>query len=309
MGFCVSTRLSSLLLTFWSLAAWAASPESTFPPSRVRTRNVTLSMAAEPVHISTAIPTTLTFDTPVNGREAVLNDTTLVEILAVGERSLTLRALAELRKPVTLRVPLSGASSRVAPVFKLTTATDVVDAQVLVFRDASGPELLRARLAELEARCAACEAALAEQRERGASKGPADWVLSRQVDTRGVKVARLHAPRQDSAVSIAVYDAARFLAKTWVVFQAQVANDTSQPWRPGRAWLEDAVTGQRVAARAVRFAPAAPLHGDAGRVVVEFGWTAGNSSGTYRLVVEAASGGVPLVIPDMALQDGTPAGE
>jgi len=65
----------------------------------------------------------------------------LVEILAVGERSLTLLALEELREPVTLRVPLSDASSWAAPVFRLISMVDVVDAQVLVFQNISSPEL------------------------------------------------------------------------------------------------------------------------------------------------------------------------
>ncbi|WP_426755103.1 DUF2381 family protein [Myxococcus sp. Y35] len=152
MRFCASTRLSCLLLTLWSLGAWAAATESTSPPG-VRTRNVTLTTAAEAVHVSTAIPTTLTFDTPVNGRAAVLNDTTLVEILAVGERSLTLLALEELREPVTLRVPLSDASSWAAPVFRLISMVDVVDAQVLVFQNISSPELSFVRFRGSHALC------------------------------------------------------------------------------------------------------------------------------------------------------------
>ncbi|WIG93803.1 DUF2381 family protein [Myxococcus sp. SDU36] len=294
--------LALLVLPSVAAAEGALSP-------RLQMRNVALAAKAEAVRVSTTVPTTLTFDMPINAGAAVLSDGTRVEILDRGERSLTLRALEELREPVTLRVPLPDASAQAAPLFQLSTPGDVVDAQVRVFREASAPELLRVRLAELEARCAVCEAALAAQRERGATKGPADWVLSRQVEDGGVAVARLHSSRQDHAANVRVKFATRFLAAEWVVFQARVANATGKPWRPGRAWLEDAVTGQRVAARAVRFAPAAPLHGDAGRVVVEFGWTAGNSSGTYRLVVEAASGGASLVIPDVALQDGTPVGE
>lgn len=272
-------------------------------------RNVVLSAKAEAIRVSTSVPTTLTFDVAVNARAAVLSDTALVEVLAVGERSLTLRALEALHEPVTLRVPLSDASALMAPVFKLTTTADVVDAQVLVFRDDSSPELLRARLADLEARCAACEAALAEQRERGAAKRPADWVLSGQVKERGVKVARLFASRQASAMDARVGVAARFLADTWVAFKLQVENDFGQPWRPGRAWLEDAVTGQRVAARALLSSLEDIPLGGVGHVVVEFGWKNGDSTGEYRLVIEAAGGGAPLVIPGVVLQDGTPAGE
>ncbi|WIG94602.1 DUF2381 family protein [Myxococcus sp. SDU36] len=277
---------------------------------RLRMRNVVLTAKAEPVRISTAVPTTLTFDAPIDTQSVRLADSTAVELLAVGGRSITLRAVASVTEPVALRLRLQGPSTQAAPVFLLTSAEDVVDAQVMVFHEANALALLQARVEELEARCAACEAALAERREQGAMKGPADWVLSQQIEQRGVRVARFSVPPSSDRLDVVSEGGLRFLANTWLVFKAGVRSDIGLSWRPGRAWLENAVTGQRVAARAVRFALEAHPHGAAGRVVVEFGWVEKmGDSATYRLVIEAAGAGASLVIPGVTLQDGTPVGE
>ncbi|AEI64019.1 DUF2381 family protein [Corallococcus macrosporus] len=309
MGFRIQSRQLALLALL--VLPPVAAAEGALTPS-LQMRNVALAEQAEAVRLSTTVPTTLSFDMPIDARAAVLSDGTRVEILDRGERSLTLRALEPLREPVTLRVPLSAASAQAAPLFQLSTPGDVVDAQVRVFREASAPELLRARLAELEARCAAYETALADQRARCAARGPADWVLSGQVEEQGVMVVLLHEPLLGRAADaqVRVRAAAYFQARDWMVFKARVGNDTGKPWRPARAWLEDVATGKRVTARALRFAAEAPSKNGVGRVAVEFGWeeTFGNSA-EYRLVVEAASGGAPLVIPGVALQDGTPVGK
>ena len=90
-------------------------------------------------------------------------------------------AVGNLGEGVDLRVPFLNEPALAEPVFQLVTATDVADAQVMVYRSANAPELMQARLAELEARSAACEAELSTQRARDKAMGPAGWVLSGQV--------------------------------------------------------------------------------------------------------------------------------
>ncbi|NOK37941.1 DUF2381 family protein [Corallococcus exercitus] len=301
------------MLVFLSFVAWAAAEEDAVQP-RLRMRNVTLTAKAEEVRVSTRIPTTLTFDTPINAHALKLSEKAPVEILAVGERSLTLRALEELSEAVALRVPFLNESILTAPVFKLTTAADVVDAQVLVFRDASAPGLMQARLAALEARCSACEAALTAQRERGTATGPSGWIVSGQVkEGIGVQVRWLRAPLPSATPGLEVASVHRFKADAWVVLAVKVSNLSAPPWRPGKAWLENPSTGRRVEARTVAMAPEVLAPNGTGLVAAEFDWKRGVSGPDgedFRLVIqEAADGGRPLAIPGVVLEDGTPAQE
>ncbi|RKH06267.1 DUF2381 family protein [Corallococcus sp. CA053C] len=306
-------RLPGLLVVLLSFTAWAAAAEDSALP-RLRMRTVALTSKAEGVRVSTRIPTTLTFDTPINAQAVKLGDKAPVEILSVGDRSVTLRALEELSEAVPLRVPLLNEPILTAPVFKLTTAADVVDAQVLVFRDTSAPELMQARLAALEARCSACEAALTAQRERGTATGPSGWILSGQVEEgSGVQVKKLSKVPPSATTGLEVASVHRFKAKAWVVLFVEVSNNSGPPWRPGKAWLENPSTGRRVEARTVAMAPDALPPNGAGRVAVEFDWKqreSGPPGEDFRLVIqEAAEGSRPLSIAGVVLEDGTPAQE
>ncbi|MGE6763255.1 DUF2381 family protein [Corallococcus interemptor] len=300
------------MLALLSFAAWAAAAEDSAPP-KTQVRSVALTAKAEGVRVSTRIPTTLTFDTPINAQAVKLGDKAPVEILAVGERSLTLRALEELSEAVTLRVPFLNASPLMAPVFKLTTAADVMDTQVLVFRDASAPELMQARLAALEARCSACESALAAQRERGKAVGPSGWILSGQVSIYGLKVKELREPSRSATAGMEAGAVIRFQADTWVVLAVKVSNRTGQPWMPSKAWLEHSSTGRRVEARTVAMAPDVLPPNGVGNIAVEFAWMRGKSGPegeAFRLVIqEAADGARPLAIPGVVLDDVTSAQE
>ncbi|RKG71017.1 DUF2381 family protein [Corallococcus exercitus] len=305
-------QLPGLLVVLLSFVTWTAAAEESSSP-KARVRSVALTAKAEGVRVSTRIPTTLTFDTPINAQAVKLDDKAPVEILGVGERSVTLRALEELSEAVTLRVPFLNEPSLTAPVFKLTTAADVVDAQVMVFRDASAPELMQGRLAALEARCSACEAALTAQRERGNAMNPSGWILSGQVSESGLIVKQLRTPPGSAAAGMKVVSVYRFKADAWVVLAVDVSNRTGQPWRPGKSWLENPSTGRRVEARTVAMTPDVLPPTGTGRLAVEFAWKMGESGPdgeAFRLVIqEAADGARPLAIPGVVLEDGTPAQE
>lgn len=274
-------------------------------------RNVALTAKVEVVRVSTRIPTTLTFDARLNRAAVHLGDNAPVEILAEGERSLTLRALEELSEAVTLRVPFLEGPTPTVAVFKLITETDVVDAQVLVFSNANAPELVQARLAELEARATACEAALAEQRERGSTLSPAGWVLSGQADENGVIATRFYPPSRTGTEGLDAESIVRFKAGAWVVLTVEVTNVRGPPWRPGRAWLESPSTNRRVEARRVAMFPDVLPPGATGRVAVEVGWTreeSGPPGEGFRLRVQEAQDGTrALSIPGVVLEDGTAA--
>jgi uncharacterized protein (TIGR02268 family) len=290
------------LLVLLSMAAWAAEAQTAPGPS-LRFRRVPLTGKPEVVRLALGIPATLTFDAVINPQKVRLDAPARVTLLGISERSVTLLAEAELGEGVTLRVPFLMEPSLAEPAFQLVTASDVADAQVMVYRSATAPELMQARLTELEARSAACEAQLATECERSKAAGPAAWVLSRQVDDEGVRVAELKPLSNMSTAGIRAQRVRRFLAKAWAVLQVEVWNRSAQPWRPGRAWLESASTGSRVAARTVRMAPEVLAPEGNARVVVEFEGKPGSEGEVFRLVVEDADGARPLSVAGVVMKD------
>jgi len=174
---------------------------------------------------------------------------------------------------------------------------------VLVYRSANAPELMQARLTELEARSAACEAQLSTERERSKATGPAAWVLSRQVDEGSVHVVTLKRLSNVGTAGIEAKSVRRFLADGWAVLQVQVRNGSGQPWRPGRAWLESAATGRRTDARTVSMEPEVLAPKTSGRVAMDFAGPPGSVGEVLRLVVEDADGARRLSVAGVVVQD------
>lgn len=294
--------LPGLLLTLLSMAAWAAEAETSPGPS-LRFRSVLLTAKTEEVRVALRIPMTLTFDAEIDPEAVKRHAPARVRLLSISETSITLMAVGELGKGVELRVPFLNEPALAEPVFQLVTAADVVDAQVMVFRSTNAPELMQARLTELETRSAACEAELAAQRERGKATGPAGWVLSGQVEEGGVSVANLKRWSDSGTAGIRGVSVRRFRADGWVVLEVVVRNDSGQPWRPGRAWLESASTGSRVEARTVDMAAEVLPAGERGHVGVEFrGWPTREGE-VFGLVVQDADGARPLAGTGVVIKD------
>jgi len=155
-------HIPGLLLVLLSMAAWAAEAETAPGPS-LRFRRVLLRAKTEVVRLAPGIPTTLNFDADINPQKAALDAPARVRLLGIAERSVTLLAEGDLGEGVTLRVPFLNEPTRAEPVFQLVTDANVADTQVMVYRSANAPELMQARLTELEARSAACEAELSIQ--------------------------------------------------------------------------------------------------------------------------------------------------
>jgi len=297
-------HIPGLLLVLLSMAAWAAEAETAPGPS-LRFRRVPLTVKTEVVRLAPGIPTTLNFDADINPQKVALDAPARVRLLGIAERSVTLLAEGDLGEGVTLRVPFLNEPTRAEPVFQLVTDANVADTQVMVYRSANAPELMQARLTELEARSAACEAELSTQRERSKATGPAGWVLSGQVDKGGVEFAPLKRWSDTGTAGMRATEGRRFLADAWVVLEVEVENGSGQPWRPGRAWLESASTGSRVEARTVGMAPEVLAPGETGRVVVEFGGQPGREGEGFGLVVQGAEGGGALSGTGVAIQDKT----
>ena len=285
-------QLPGLLLALLSMAAGAA--ESATPPGpSLQFRRVPLTAKTEVVRVAPGIPTTLTFDAEINTQSVKDNAPGRVRLLGVSEHSITLMAEGELGEGVTLRVPFLNEPTLAEPVFHLVTDAAAADGQVMVYRSANAPELMRARLAELEARSAACEAELSNQRAHGKAMGPAGWVLSGQVGDKGVSVDELKRWSDSGTAGVQTLRVLRFQAAAWVVLAVDVQNDSGQPWRPGQAWLERA-TGSRVEARTVSMAPEVLAPGERARVVVEFGGKPQREGEVFGLVVQDADGARPL---------------
>ncbi|WP_323379162.1 DUF2381 family protein [Pyxidicoccus xibeiensis] len=294
-------QLPGLLLALLSMAAGAA--ETATPPSpSLQFRRVPLTAKTEVVRVAPGIPTTLNFDAEINQQAVKRDAPARVRLLAISERSVTLMTEGELREGVTLRVPFLNEPALAEPVFQLVTATDVADGQVMIYRSANAPELMRARLAELEARSAVCEAALSAQRERGKAMGPADWVLSGQVEDWGVRFAFLKRWSNSGTAGVEALQVRRFQAAAWVVLAMEVRNASGQLWRPGRAWLEGA-TGSRVEARTVRMAPEVLAPGERARVVVEFESPEKRPGEVFGLVVQDVDGARPLSATGVVIED------
>jgi len=294
-------HLPGLLLALLSLAAWAA--EAAAPPApSLRFRRVSLTAKPEVVRLAPGIPATLNFDAEINPQTVKVGDPARVKLLGIAERSVTLMAEGDLGEGVTLRVPFLNEPAPAEPVFQLITDTVVADSQVMVFRSANAPELMQARLTELEARSAACEVELSAQRERGKATGPAGWVLSEQVGDGGIRVANLKRWSDSGTAGVKAASVRRFLADEWVVLAVEVQNGSGQPWRPGRAWLESPSTG-RIEARAVGMAAEVLAPGETGRMAVEFGWKPGREGEVFGLVVQDADGARPLSGTGMVIED------
>ena len=295
-------HLPGLLLTLLSLAAWAAEAAASPGPS-LRFRRVPLTAKPEVVRLAPGIPATLNFDAELNMQKVRLDAPARVKLLGIAERSVTLVAESDLSEGVTLRVPFLNEPAHAEPVFQLITDEDVADAQVMVFRSANAPELMQARLTELEARSAACEAELAAQRERGKTTGPAGWVLSGLVEDGGVSVVNLKQWSDLGTAGVKAASVRRFWADAWVVLEVEVRNDSGQPWRPGRAWLESAATGSRVEARTVGMAAEVLAPGERGHVAVEFGGQPGREGEVFGLVVQDSDGARPLSFTGVVIRD------
>lgn len=295
-------HVPGLLLVLLSMAAWAAEAQPAPSPS-LQFRRVPLVGKREVVRLAPGIPATLTFDAEINPEKVRLDAPASVKLLAIAENAVTLVAEGDLGAGVTLRVPFLNAPTLGEPAFQLVTASDVADSQVMVYRSANAPELMQARLTELEARSAACEAQLVTERERSKATGPAASVLSRQVDTAGVRVAELKRVTNVGTAGLNATSVRRFRADTWAVLRVDVTNTSGQPWRPGRAWLESASTGRRVDARTVGVAPEVLASDGKGRVVVEFEGKPGDEGEVFRLVVEDADGARPLSVAGVVMQD------
>jgi uncharacterized protein (TIGR02268 family) len=289
------------LLVLLSMAAWAAEAQ-TVPDPSLRFRRVPLTGKTEEVRLAPGIPVTLNFDAEINPQKVRLDAPARVR-LRTAEDSVTLLAEGDLGEGVTLRVPFLTEPSLAEPAFQLVTASDVVDAQVMVYRSANAPELMQARLTELDARSAACEAQLSTERERSKATGPAAWGLSRQVDKGGVRVVTLKRLSDVGTAGIEAPSVRRFLADRWAVLEVEMRNGAGQPWRPGRAWLESAATGRRTEARTVSMAPEVLEPETSGRVVVEFAGPLGDVGEVFRLVVEDAGGARPLSFAGVVMKD------
>lgn len=288
-----------LLPAFLSVVAWAAEAEPSRAPS-LQFRRVLLTAKPEVVRMTPGIPTTISFDAELNPRSVRLGDSPRVRLLETGRHSVTLLSDGDLGAGVELRVAFLSEPALPEPVFKLVTDEAVADAQVVVFRGASATELLQARLTELEARGAACEARLAAQRDRAAS--PIEWVLSRQVEEWRVRVTTFRA-RHD-AEGLTAADLRRVQADAWVVLEVELTNESGRPWQPRAAWLEGPSTG-RVEARTVAMKPEVLPPGGTGRVAAEFEWRRGQSGAPgeeLRWVLEAAGGTRPLSIAGVVLE-------
>jgi len=290
MRFRLMPHLPGLLLALLSMAAGAA--ETATPPGpSLQFRRVPLTARTEVVRVAPSIPLTLTFDAEIDQQAVRREAPARVRLLGMSEHSLTLMAVGKLGEGVELRVPFLNEPALAEPVFQLVTATDVADGQVMVYRSANAPELMQARLTELEARSAACEAELSTARVK--AMGPAGWVLSGQVEEKGVSVAMLKRWSNSGTAGVEASNLRRFRAAAWVVLAMDVRNHSGQPWRPGRAWLEHA-TGSRVEALTVRMAPEVLAPGEEGRVVVEFENPDKLPGKVFGLVVQDADGSRPL---------------
>jgi uncharacterized protein (TIGR02268 family) len=278
------------VLALLSLVAWAAAAQPSSEPT-VRVRRVPLTGAPVDVRVAPGIPTTLNFDADIDPRKVELGDSGRVKVLEKGPRALTLTPVAPLREAVALRVRFADPALTLEPVFSLRTDPDEVDAQVMVYRDARAPELLRAQVAGLEARCAACEARLAALRERPPPTGPASLVLAGVLGKGSVsrfKATCAAGPHSAGKFCRAVWGV---LTEEWVVVSFEVNNPPEGPeWRPGGAWLVHEASGERFAARVVAMEPEALAPGAKGRVVVEFATPPPSMGRVARVEVREAAG-------------------
>jgi uncharacterized protein (TIGR02268 family) len=295
------SQLSRLVLVLVPLLSWTAAAEPN--PERARKeRRVTLSAAPVEIRVAPGTVTTLVFDASLD-RQSVELDRTRFALVDVGDLTLVLEPLAELKGEVALRVRFADASKPESR-FNLITHPSEVDSQVRLFPDARSPEAMQAQVAELEARCAACEAALSVLRERAKAMGAAGMVLAKQFGPGGVKVAWLEKWSSSGAGGLRVKSVRRYLANSWVVLGVTVENTSGQPWRAERASLVSESTGTRQEARTVAMASETLLPAGKDLVSVEFRRPPGQPGEVFRLMVQGTDGNRSLSIEGVAIVDG-----
>nr|WP_246357052.1 DUF2381 family protein [Pyxidicoccus fallax] len=259
-----------MVLALLSLVAWTEAAARPPEERTLRARRVVLSGATVDVRVAPGVPTTLNFDADLDPRSVALDDSVRVKLLSVAARAITLVPSTELDGPVTLRARFADAGLTLAPIFSLRADPAEVDAQVMLYRDTRTPELLLARMAELEARAAACEAELAARRDGASATGPAAMVLAGKLET-GVRAKKGMCVTHAGTGALACEETWSYLAKEWVVVTIRLRNRSDQPaWKPGRLWLVGESNLERIEARAVSMAAEALEPGSTGTLAVEF---------------------------------------
>lgn len=283
------SSLPGLVLALLSLVAWTAAAQSQ-PERTLRARRVSLTGAAVDVRVAPDIPTTLNFDADLDPLSVTV-DESHVQLLSVAVRAITLLPVANLKEAVTLRVRFADASLTMEAHFSLRTDAAELDTQVMAYRDALSPALLLARVAELEARTAACEAEAVALRERGRVTDPTALVLSGQLGTEGIQVADLPDLHDISAGGLQWVKVRRFRAETWLVVSATVRNPPGQPvWKPGGAWLVGESSRERMAARVVALEPEALASEAEVTLAMEFPRPPDRPGEVYRVEAQEAEG-------------------
>ena len=291
--------LTGLVLALLSLVAWTAAAQP-LPERTLRVRRVPLTGTAVDVRVAPDIPTTLNFDADIDMRSVALGDEGRIKLMSVAARAITLMPIAELGATVELRARFADACVALEPRFSLRTDAAEVDTQVTAYRDARAPELLRAQVAELEARNTACTTEVAALRARSRATGPAALVLSGQLGPGGVQVDTIRCDAGTGADAVRCSPSHRFLSKKWVVVSATLLNPPGQPvWKPGGAWLVGESSRERIAARVVALEPEVLAPATTGRVAVEFHRPPRRPSEVYRVEVREAEGTRHLSFPHM----------
>jgi hypothetical protein len=248
--------------------------------------------------------TLLIFEADLDLEHTKLENGALFTVHVWSAHAIALEPLAELADPVTLTVSFQGAVPGKPQRVLLVTPPSGVDAQVRLVPSTDETE---ARVAELQARNAACEARLAEAVEGAGVPSEVAFVRAGKVGRNGVRVINgAPVPSAGGRGAGAAQEAkvVSHVADEWVVVTVPWDGTRVQAgWKPGRAWLVGIFSGERFAAHTLLLEPADPRTNAEARLVVGAVRPPGSAGSSFRLEVRAEGGQAPLSIPGVEMNE------
>ena len=254
--------LPHALAVAFVLLAGAEARAQPSPQREQRQRSVTVTGSpAEPpqaIHAAKGVATALVFKSRIDGA-AVEVDPARVKILDTGELFVLFEPLVEPspEAPPLIRVPFADGNAAARAVFVLVSSPSSMDTRLDVELLAPTVEACQTELAKAQARCS--------------KSTPLRFVRDGWLGRAGVIARRLNHCRSEgaSAPGLRCTEGTAYLADTWMLVAATLANAPGQPpWVPREVTLKSA-TGAPWKVLAVEWESARIAPGATGRVFVE----------------------------------------
>lgn len=244
----------AILVLVLALLGGTAARAQVAPAREKQERTVNPADPQAEVRIAKGTATMILFPSEIR-KKPVTVDASRIRVLDVGNRSIIVEAVEDLRADERQKIEVLFADGR-APeraTFVLVTHPSEVDARIDVVR----PEQTNA----------ACQAEVRELRARCSAKGPEDFVLLGYVDKTGVRTAKVDA-HDDTARGFVSHGGTSYRGYGWALIEVRIRPPLhGPPWTPIEATLTGK-DGDRLRVRLVTAGKGEPALGESVRVLV-----------------------------------------